>query len=400
MSITAQEPFSEKSPHNARSDYQVSINLISDKFDLPAESPTRELEAQPTASNEMIYDHLQEGACLLDEEMTVCFWNRAMVELTGVEKTAAENRPLFDLLPLCFKQAMFEKIRRTITEQRAFDERFQFPDKNKRLFAFRFKATPFKDANIPKSAVLLTLSDVSDALRLKKAVEQQQHTAAIGQLSVGVAQELTAPLHEIYQGVDQILERTNSKKSKALYGALSGVINQAYRISFLTHNLIALSRQSRPNLVALEFDKFIFDTVENYEQDYAKTLRMNLSVVEDLPSVLGDPLLLSIALQNLFMAVEHFAGDDTIPRLSVDVDKNNPGFVNLQIRDKDMRLSLEEIHNMFELFHIETQVSPGASLGLFISKKLIEAQGCRFQIEEAANSGTVFEIKAPIFRKR
>ena len=127
-----------------------------------------------------------------------------------------------------------------------------------------------------------------------------------------------------------------------------------------------------------------------------KKLKLNLLLNDDVGSIVGDKLLLSLAFENMLRAIDELAGQDAVPRLNVSRSAECEGHVKITIEDRGPGLTAEEMHNLFELTHLDYQMSPGASLGLFISKKLIQAQHCQFNVFTKPESGTVFEVLLPL----
>ncbi len=342
----------------------------------------------------MLLDQMQEAICVIDDRHTVQYWNKAMVKLSGVVQAEALQQPLFQLLPGNFKQTLEKRIAEAIEANQKQEGEITFKYQNHDYFAFHFQITPFPFAN-GTPLWMLSFVDITDQYRLQFEKERQEHFATLSMLSVSVAQELATPLDEICRHVERILQDLNGLIVQShLHNSLNSIISQVYRISYLAHNLVALTQQSKPLFVSLNINDLMLDAIEQYEQEAGSRLIANLHFHEDPPDVVGDPMLMQSVLQILLKIAVEFAGEDSVPRIRTLHDSEN-GRIRVLFENRGPIVPSDELEHLFEWYYGSTAISPGASLGLFICKKIIEAQKGHFKIISEEGKGTLFEVDLP-----
>jgi len=121
----------------------------------------------------------------------------------------------------------------------------------------------------------------------------------------------------------------------------------------------------------------------------------------DLPLVMGDPMALKQALQNLLHnAAKHGAGDShwvgvTATRTA---SETKPA-VEIRVADRGPGIPADEQGQIFEPFFrgrraLQDQIH-GTGLGLNLAKKIIEAHGGRIWLESEPGHGTTFFFSLP-----
>jgi signal transduction histidine kinase len=125
--------------------------------------------------------------------------------------------------------------------------------------------------------------------------------------------------------------------------------------------------------------------------------KFEILIQEDLPYVLADEPKLDIILHNLLTnAVNYSSPDSTI---TVEARKDN-GHVVISVADEGVGIPPEHRERIFERFYrvnpADSQRVYGYGLGLYICKKLVEAQGGRIWVEsqEGVWSRFSFSLKS------
>jgi K+-sensing histidine kinase KdpD len=221
---------------------------------------------------------------------------------------------------------------------------------------------------------------------------ENHHLTTFGDLILYVSQELTMPLNQVCQHVDKVLDLLKENQDNRLDFQLNGIIHQVYRIASLAHNLVALAKQSVPTYVNLNINEIILDAIENCEQDLGKRAALILHLEETLPSIVGDPFLLTSVFQNLIRVADELAGDDAVPRLKTDLCHSKK-YVMAIFETRGPAIQPRELNKLFELFQGNSILSPGTSLGLYLSKRLLEVQHCKFRIAGSCDAGNIIELR-------
>jgi len=79
-----------------------------------------------------------------------------------------------------------------------------------------------------------------------------------------------------------------------------------------------------------------------------------------------------------------------------------PREVRVSVIDHGPGISAEDIQHLFEPFFRGATAKPGTrgvGLGLYLVKKMIEAQGGRISVETKQHAGSVFSLHIPVFEQ-
>jgi signal transduction histidine kinase len=116
----------------------------------------------------------------------------------------------------------------------------------------------------------------------------------------------------------------------------------------------------------------------------------------DFPSVVGDLIRLEQVLNNLVSnAIKYSPNGGTIEISG----RGSPDEVIVTVSDTGVGISYEELPHVFERFfrgaRERHQGTPGAGLGLYLSKAIVEAHGGRIWAESEPGEGTTFSFAIP-----
>ncbi len=214
-----------------------------------------------------------------------------------------------------------------------------------------------------------------------------QHLAHIGKMSAVLAHEIRNPLGTI-KGFAQLLdEQLPSGYSEYLQPILS----ETARLEGLVKDLLLYGRPAQAVLRQVESTELAETVQTHIHQALASgAVRLEKSIVS--VTFESDPNLLEQALLNLLrnsMEALQERGTGTV-RLEVE---SRDGQVVWRVLDDGPGLSEEARRRLYEPFY--TSKAFGTGLGLSITRKLVEALGGQFRIENRAEAGTMATIVLP-----
>jgi signal transduction histidine kinase len=74
--------------------------------------------------------------------------------------------------------------------------------------------------------------------------------------------------------------------------------------------------------------------------------------------------------------------------------------IRISVADQGIGITKDEIPRIFERFHqageVMTREAEGAGLGLYITKRLVEAMGGEISVESSPGEGTTFRVTLPL----
>ena len=119
---------------------------------------------------------------------------------------------------------------------------------------------------------------------------------------------------------------------------------------------------------------------------------------EELPCILGDPLLLQQAFLNILINAEQaIVNAGTGGRIEVSASRRQKtNSVMVTIRDTGPGIAPAVLPRVFEPFFTTKDVGQGSGLGLAITYGIIQKHGGDIQAGNAPDGGAVFTVELPV----
>lgn len=319
----------------------------------------------------------------LDEEGRVTWATRQAGDLFGCDVDRLIGTPLSDLVALHKDEATMpvgERPTRSDTTGRRVDGT-HFPAEIGRS-SFELDGRPFQVA---------VISDVT--WRHEAA---QMRDRFIGVLS----HELRTPVTSIYGGSQLLLGRGERLDPETRNELLTNVAAEAERLQRLIENLVALARierggefgGARPVLV----DRMISQLVER-ERGLWPDVTIELVSGRPVQMVAADEEYLAQIMRNLLSNAAKYSGAGS--RVQVHLE-DAEGEVIVRVRDDGPGLGEEDPGRLFGLYYRSARqaaAAPGAGIGLFVCKELVDAMGGRIWAKDLAEGGAEFGFTIPAY---
>jgi putative PEP-CTERM system histidine kinase len=171
--------------------------------------------------------------------------------------------------------------------------------------------------------------------------------------------------------------------------AFQSVFETAERMKRLCNNLRTFSAAPAPNKKFADLNSLVRTVARNFDAGLSKHLTMNFG---ELPPVLIDAEEMERVIQNLLLnALEALSPQGKIALTTQCAGPN----VEIVITDDGRGMTEEFLENgLFLPFH--TTKSDGLGIGLFQSKKIIEAHNGAIWVKSGLGSGTTVRISIPM----
>jgi signal transduction histidine kinase len=233
--------------------------------------------------------------------------------------------------------------------------------------------------------------------------EEQRHRQAIEQFRSELislaSHELRAPLTSIHGYAHTLVREFGRLGEDTQKEFLEGIASEAERLGHLISDLLDMSQIEEGRLRierrAVRPDHICGQAVQSATHpDLKHTLR--LEIASDLPDVLADPGRIHQALSNILSNAIKFspAGSEIVVGARPTDDS-----VAFYVTDHGIGIPREEQRNLFSRFHraanAHTPDTPGAGLGLYITKGIIEAHGGRVDFQSELGRGSTFSFRLP-----
>ena len=236
---------------------------------------------------------------------------------------------------------------------------------------------------------------------------QQLEEASLAKTQIlGTAtHELRTPLTSIVGYVDRMLLRRDSvgPLNEKQEGYLEKVQNNAHRLKRLVDDLLDISRIESGGLDLVLLDLDVAHEVEEVvgemqTQISEKQLDLYLNFPTDLPRIQADRLRFVQVITNLLSnSCKYSPAGASVTVTVSELDE----FLQIDVADTGIGISQDDIPKLFSKFfrtdNSSTRKVSGTGLGLYITKKLVEAHGGQIWAESVLGEGTTFKLTWPCF---
>lgn len=242
-------------------------------------------------------------------------------------------------------------------------------------------------------AALLRARQEETPRRLRELDEMKSDFVAI------TSHELRTPLAAVRGFVNTLRRRMDALTPVETQEFLGIIDQQTERLIRLVEDLLVVSR--------IEAGKISFEPEQVEPREFLDNVvkglgdagaRVRLEAAEDLPErFVADPHRLEQVLTNLLQNAFKFSLPPAPVGLSA---RASQGCIAFDVSDQGVGIPKEELGRIFERFHqtdaASTRNAEGAGLGLYITKRLVEAMGGTIEVESEPGRGSVFTVTLPV----
>jgi len=237
------------------------------------------------------------------------------------------------------------------------------------------------------------IANVRDITRFREADEIKSTFISV------ISHELKTPVALIKGYADTLLREDACWDLETMRESLMIVIEEADRLNQLIDNLLDASRL-QAGALPLEIDQVALDALAERVAGHFRTQTGIHQVVVNFPPhfpvVEGDPRRLEQVLNNLVSnAIKYSPAGGRIEVRG----RALPNEVVVTVSDQGVGIPFEEQPRVFERFFRGTrerrQRTPGAGLGLYLVKAIVEAHAGRIWVESNPGEGAAFSFAIP-----
>lgn len=247
----------------------------------------------------------------------------------------------------------------------------------------------------------------------QKVAEQNEALQALDRLKSEfvslVSHELRAPLTNINGGIELILAFGDDFDPDAR-DSLQVMRQESARLTQLVERILNVSAleagQLQLNLGPIALPPLIDRTIECHLIG-APDHRFQVDLQGDLPMVLADEACMYDVLYNLIDNAVKYTSQPSGGEVKVAAgydraaDPEKGGTVWISVADNGPGIRPEDQEKIFDPFHRlngqESREVYGHGLGLYLARKLVEAQGGEICVESEPGQGSCFTLTLPVF---
>ncbi len=262
---------------------------------------------------------------------------------------------------------------------------------------------------ITNSIIIMLLASISAIIMLifhkrninrmdamEKTISENAKLVSLANLTAGVAHEVRNPLNSISITIQRLqMEFIPPKKNEQDdYMMLTATMKKEVdRINAIITDFLDFAKPFSPNNKCFNLDEFIDENVSFFSGEAEKAnIQINTTIETNQTEFFGDREKLTQVLINLFFnALEATPEHGSISIFS-EITKNKNW--QLRIEDSGEGIAAQNINHIFDIYF--TTKKSGSGLGLYISRKIIQAHNGSIELKTNSAKGTTAIITLPI----
>lgn len=328
---------------------------------------------------EVILESLVEGVIATDQEMSITFANLAALKFLGMRK---ENLLKHSFQAIQQDKA-YELVLNSTKERRPLVDALRLVQGN-RVYFLDIIAIPKRD----NRGIILVMLDKSEHYRI---LEMRKDFIA------NASHELKTPITIIHGFAETLYENPDLDK-KIVREITEKIVRSCERMTLLIKDLLTLADiENIPSSRIQEFDLTeLVRKVSDTTLHLFPTSEIHITTSKEGPVLIeADSDLIEMALTNLLQNAAKYSNPPA--KISIKIFKSEEN-VTLEIADKGIGISQEDLGKIFERFYRVDKAKKvgGSGLGLSITDTIIRKHFGSISVSSELGKGTVFTLTLPI----
>lgn len=341
------------------------------------------------------------GLALADRDGRFTFMNESFLAAAGIESEGGVRYPS-DLVIDEDKTMVSDAVRRAAaSQQKARDLRVHLKHKPDEPVALTVGRAP----GIDGPAVVLSVKDNREQVKLEKQIAQATKMQAVGQLAGGVAHDFNNILTAVIGYCDLMLLRHTPGDSD--FDDINQIRQNANRAANLVRQLLAFSRQQTLRLQLIQVSDIVGELSHLLKRLLGETVTLHVKHGRNLAPVRADPGQMEQVIVNLAVNARDAmddGGELTISTFAISAHETRkldregmpPGeYVAIAVKDTGTGIPADILAKIFEPFFTTKEVGRGTGLGLSTVYGIVKQSGGFIFADSEVGVGTTFTIYLP-----
>jgi two-component system, NtrC family, sensor kinase len=346
--------------------------------------------------NENIVESINVGILAVDLEDRIDSWNSQMEVMYALPRAEALKQPLSTVFPA----ELMNEYQRVKSEPGVHNlYKFRLETRAGEVRMANIAIAPLVSRDFKLVGRIILVDDITDRTELEAQLSQAEKLSSIGLLAAGVAHEVNTPLAVISSYTQMLTKQVRG--DDRLSPLLEKITQQTFRASEIVNGLLNFSRTGTTEFRETDLNAIIRDTLTLVEHQFKTSqVRLDTSLMPDLPPILGNAGKLQQVFLNLFLnAKDAMNGGGTL-RIATEIN----GHVSVAISDTGAGIAPEHLQRIYDPF-FTTKSAPkqgerrGTGLGLAVTYGIIQEHAGKIHVESHIGAGTTFYLEFPMLRK-
>ncbi|MEW6173482.1 MAG: ATP-binding protein [Bacillota bacterium] len=337
-----------------------------------------------------VINSVRHGVILINSEGEIIIFNRAASDILAVLGISpAVGRSIYGL---GLTRGMETAVKKAVSAGEAFFQKKGDFTNGKGMLHLKWDVTPLLDEGGVITGAILIFEDVTEAVALRRRMEDSERLITAGEVAAGLAHEIRNPLAAAVGAIQLCEIVRDPTKQQEILRKLRGELDRVSKVltDFLRFAKPGGKMDIRPlDLVALLNDLEFLMRSEALPYDVMLTFS---EVPEGLPLVRGDENSLKQVFINIAKNAIEAMPEGGLLKISWWCNDNSAG---VQFEDNGPGIPKENLPMIFRPFY--TTKLGGTGLGLSISSALIRDMGGEMSVKSAPGKGTTVKVTLPVY---
>ncbi len=349
-----------------------------------------------------LFENATDGVIVLDRNGIILNANDTACKMHGFPREALIGTHIRLLEDESSREKTADRMRRILDgESIVFETRHNKRDGSQINLEISSKAIAIGDALFIQSFY----RDITEKKRLHEHLFQSQKMESIGVLAGGIAHDFNNVLTAILGHAGIIRKSTSlDERSTRSLGVIEDASRRAGR---MISKLLGFARKSKFELVPLNLNDVVYDTVKLLEQVIDKRISLSVELDNRLPMIQGDVNQMEQIIMNFVVNARDAMPNGgrivikTRPRTVVKGASDVPlyippgEYVEVSVSDTGTGIPEDIVHKIFEPFFTTKEQGKGTGLGLSMVYGAVREHQGYLSVQSSPGAGSVFTVYLP-----